>query len=108
VQKNISELLKAKMEAADQKMNEVQGYEANSISNYVNTLLQQGKVEVGYRAQCGATHSTQKVFRQFLKIVKLLQAEGFKVYQENVTHKNAYATNNGGFWNSIVFNLHQS
>lgn len=101
----ISQTLQAKIQHADVKCNEIAGYSANNIQCYIDKLLRDQKVEVGYRGMCGATHSTQKVFREWVKIVKALRKEGYNITEENVTHKNAYATNNGGFYNSIIYSI---
>lgn len=102
---DLGKKLQEKIKLADKKSNEYAGYEANSISKYVEDLISLNPVEVGYRAQCGSTHGTQKTYREFIKVIQALEKEGFEISQERVKHKNAYATNNGGFWQSIIFKL---
>lgn len=102
---DISKNLLIKVKAADQRVNKIVGYEANSISDWVNKLIALEEVEVGYRARCGSAHSTHKAYREFLKIIKIMEKEGCVVLQQPVKHKNAYATINGGFWNSSIFKL---
>lgn len=101
----LSDKIKNKIHSADQKLNVLVGYNANNIENNFNTLFKYGYVEVGYRSSCGSTHPTMKTYREFYKILKILIKEGLEVSEENVTHGNAYATNNGGFWNSTIFKL---
>lgn len=101
----LSDNIKNKIRSADQKMNVIVGYNANNIEKNFDNLFKNAFVEVGYRSSCGSTHSTMKTYREFYKILKLLRKEGFEISEENVIHGNAYATNNGGFWNSIIFTL---
>lgn len=101
----LSNNIKDKIRSADQKLNVLVGYDANNIKNNFDNLFKNGSVEVGYRSSCGSTHSTMKTYREFYKILKLIRKEGFEISEENITHGNAYATNNGGFWNSIIFKL---
>lgn len=99
----ISQKIQDKIDAADAKLNKIAGFCSNNIASYFTCLIQTGSVEVGYRAQCGSTHITQKTFSEFVKIISILKKEGFEIYEERQKHKNGYATNNGGFWNSIVY-----
>jgi|SRR6478609_2264205 len=75
------------------------------LQYFVDTLKITGSVEVGYRATCGSTDRTMKVFREWRKIVKLLNKDGNILEEIEVIHKNRYATNNGGFWNSVIFKI---
>lgn len=101
----ISESTKEKIKLADKKLNLLHCYEANNISKNINDLINNGNVEVGYKSQCGATHVTQKSYREFYKIINLLKKEGYSISEELVKHNNKYATNNGGFWNSVIFKI---
>jgi len=101
----LNDNIKNKIHSADQKLNVLVGYNANNLTTSFNILFKYGSVELGYRSQCGATHSTMKTYREFCKILKLLKKDGFNFEEENVKHGNAYATNNGGFWNSTIFKL---
>lgn len=77
----------------------------NDIEGDLYKLMTGKPVEVGYRAQCGSTHITQKVFASWRLIISQLRKDGFQVSEENITHKNSYATNNQGFWKSVVFKV---
>ena len=101
----ISDKVKQKIAKSDEKVNKIVGWDTNDISKYIDNLLKNKEVEVGYRAQCGSTHFTQKVYREFSSVIATLKKEGINIVEENKTHGNRYATNNGGFWNSIVFKI---
>lgn len=101
----ISEKIKTKIDSADKRLNLLYGYDRNIIVFYIDTIIQNGSYEVGYRSQCGSTHITQKIYREFYKIILLMRKEGFEINEEPVKHGNRYATNNGGFWNSTIFKL---
>lgn len=103
----VSENIKSKVLQFDKNLNKITGYESNELDRCLRCLLVTGCVEVGYRSQCGSTHNTQKVYRDWVKVVKLLKNEGHTIKEEPVTHKNAYATNNGGFWNSTIYTIVQ-
>lgn len=62
-------------------------------------------VEVGYRSTCGCTDQTMKDFEVFFKFVKALNAQGIFVKKTRAKHKNEYASNNGGFWDSYIFKI---
>lgn len=69
-------------------------------------LVAKNKIEVGYRQACGSgKHNTQKLYDKFDKSILKLQNKGYLISKESVKHKNAYATNNGGFWNSYIYRL---
>lgn len=95
----------SKIRRADERQNKIQGWESNNIIGDITKLFEYGFVEVGYRAQCGSIHKSQKSFSEFSKIIKALEKKGVKIEIEIQKHKNAYATNNGGFWNSSVFKI---
>jgi hypothetical protein len=80
-------------------------YLGELITGYLNTLIAKGSVEVGYRESCGPTHITLHTHRAWTKVVSRLRKSGFVIREENVKHKNRYATNNGGFWRSIIYTL---
>lgn len=74
--------------------------------NYETLRLMNGEsVEIGYRSSCGYTDQTMKDFRILRKFLDALKSQGFVVSETVVSHKNAYATNNGGFWNSYIFKI---
>ncbi len=93
------------IEAADAKINAGLGYTSNTLAGWWATLTKTGSVEVGWRECCGTTHMTAKHRAEWLKIVKKLEKGGVRLLVERVKHKNGYATNNGGFWNSEIFRL---
>ena len=68
-------------------------------------LIEGDSIEVGYRSTCGCVDQTMKDFEIFRKFLKALSAQGFTVEETSVKHKNSYATNNGGFWNSCIFKV---
>jgi len=77
------------------------------LAGFINTLVKTGRVEVGWRECCGKTDSTMYQHREWVKIVSMLRKDGVVVNEEQVKHKNAYATNNGGFWNSIIYSVQE-
>lgn len=91
--------------SADAKLNKSAGYEANNLRTFYESLIKGGFVEVGWRESCGATHQTHRTYREWVKLIKKIREEGIIVQEQRRTHGNAYATNNGGFWNSIVYTL---
>ncbi len=97
-----AELLAAKLDA---KLNAIQGYAANSLQGWLSTLLTRGWVEVGCRESCSSTHITMKIWREWVRVVARLKRDGWAVSEEAVKHGNAYAGNNGGFWNSTIFSV---
>ena len=82
--------------------NGISGYKADDILKWSNELLNNGQVNVGYRQCAGGTHSTQKVYRHWMKLVKQLK-KYYKISESPIEHKNAYATSNGGFYNETFF-----
>lgn len=101
----LSQKIQDKIRQADLRMNKIQGWESNDVSSAINNLMHHGSFEVGYRSQCGSTHKSQKTYNEIVRIIALLRKEGFEISEESVKHKNAYATNNGGFWNSTIFTI---
>ena len=95
----INEKIMSKILQADKKLG------VKDLQYFIDVFNKTGSVEVGYRASCGATHITMKVFREWSKIVILMKKEGILIEETQIIHKNRYATNNGGFWNSVVFTL---
>lgn len=74
----------------------------NEVNELVYELLKGETVEVGYRQTCGKSekHSTLIRYELFNNCIKKLSKMGYVIKCESNTHGNAYATNNGGFWNS--------
>lgn len=79
--------------------------EGTALHSEAVKLIQGASVEVGYRSTCGTTHSTLKNFRVFKAFIKALRAQKIEVSETPVSNKNAYATINGGFWNSYIFEI---
>ena len=78
----------------------------NTSLKYESLRLVAGEpVEVGYRSTCGCKDQTMKDFEIFRKFLNSLKAQGISVSEKPINHKNAYATNNGGFWNSYIFKV---
>ena len=102
---NISEKTKLYIISRDDFLNKSAGWQTNDIKTYVNALFEFGRVEVGYRSSCGVTDRTHKVFKEWLKVLKKIRADGVKVREEIQKHGNGYATNNGGVWNSTIYIL---
>lgn len=101
----LNENICKKIHAADTRLKENDNYSSISIESNITMLFLWKSIEVGYRQQAGSTHPTHKMFREWIKIIKLLRKEGFNITETLIKHNNAYATNNGGFWNSSVFKL---
>lgn len=76
---------------------------SKDLERYARNLIEFGMVEVGHRACCGSTHRTQKTHDAWIRVLKKIRKDGFVVKEEVQKHKNAYATNNGGFWNSTIY-----
>ena len=87
------------------KVNVILGYKANYILGHINSINKNGKCIVGYRACCGTMHATQKAFQYWQKSIKEFKKQGINLSTENLKVGNAYATNNGGFWNDVNYYL---
>lgn len=90
---------------ADARASKALGFDATPVSDWLAALRRGERVEVGWRECCGTTHPTAKVRREWLRVVKALRKGGATVAEEPVKHKNGYATNNGGFWNSVIYSM---
>ena len=96
-------------EGRDARINARFGYQSDTLARWYELLCKQGEVEVGWRECCGARSVTAYAYTEWRKVIKRLErAHGIKVTVERVKHKNAYASNNGGFWNSEIFRLPQA
>lgn len=98
----IDEAIGLHIKSINDTCNRISGFKADDILKWSNELLNNGEVKVGYRQSAGTTHRSQKVFRNWLKLVKQLK-KYYKISEEPITHKNAYATSNGGFYNESIF-----
>jgi len=103
-------LLKAKekIEITDKivKLNE----KANAISSMQNEIIEHieklnkdKSIVFGYRASCGSTDRTMKVFRIWSQVLKEFEKQGVFLRSENLTVGNSWATLKGGFWNEIRY-----
>lgn len=93
------------IEDLNQKANDLLGYRANDIKNWLADLQKNGTAIVGYRTACGSTDKTHKVYRIWLKAVKLLSKNGVKLQEENMPVDNKSPTMAGGFWNEIRYSI---
>lgn len=87
----------------DAELNKRIGWDQNNLAAFVRDLKTHGRVEVGWRESCGSTDFTHLIYREWLKVLKLLRKDGMQISEERIKHGNAYATKKGGFWNSIVY-----
>lgn len=81
----------------------IYGYSSNQIKRDFHKLINGESVEVGYRAGCGRTDRTHKIFKEWLKIVKSLRKDGFIIEEKNIIHANKSPTMAQGYWNSIIY-----
>lgn len=79
--------------------------EKTMLRHEVARFIAGDAVEIGYRSTCGCTDQTMKEYEIFRGFLKALNAQGVNVIETPVKHKNAWATNNGGFWNSYIFQV---
>lgn len=99
---------KDKIEITDKilKLNE----KANGISSMQNEIIEsieklnkEKSFVFGYRASCGSTDRTMKVFRIWCQALKEFEKQGVFLRSENLTVGNSYATLKGGFWNEVRY-----
>lgn len=93
---------------ADQRINKIYGWETNEIQSKVNCLKEFGTVEVGWRESCGTCDNTQKVYREWVRLIKRIRKDGIKINEERKSFKNSYATLSGGFWQSVIYSLNKA
>jgi hypothetical protein len=101
----VSEKTKQIIETSKIKEVSIYGYKSTQVENDIENLIEGKSVEVGYRAGCGRIDNTHLVFREWLKIIKSLKKDGFKISETNLTHANKSPTMAQGFWNSIVYKI---
>lgn len=99
--------IKNKIAAYDEKLNKAAGYPANAIQETVERLLVYGSVEVGYRTSTGKADNTLRTYREWMKILRMLQKD-LKIIIEPQKHDNGWATLAGGFWNSNIYRIEES
>jgi hypothetical protein len=95
----------AKIQKLNSSANLLDAWESNDILSSINKLNTYKEVSVGYRAQCGSTHITQKKYRLWLSVLKEIQKQNIIINVENIKQKNAYATTNGGFWFEFKYTM---
>lgn len=101
----LSEKIKIFVARQDHILNKKLGYDSNDLLRYINALLSQGTVEVGWREACGATDTTALTHRAWQKVVKLMEQQGFVITRHRQKHPNGSPTRSGGFWNSIIYSM---
>lgn len=101
----IKEQFKDIIEKSDNKLNKILGWQDDPIRHFVDVLDIKKEVEVGFRSCSGSTDKTQIIYREWVSFIKKLKKNGIKISEESIKHKNAYATNNGGFWNSSIYRI---
>ena len=99
----LPETFSAYIAKEDEALNRRAGYTANELDYLIRTLQRNGRIEVGWRECCGKTDFTMHVHRAWCKVVKKIAKAGIVLTEERVKHKNAYATDHGGFWSSTVY-----
>ena len=75
----------------------------NEIIESIEKLNKEKSFVFGYRASCGSTDRTMKVFRIWCQALKEFEKQGVFLRSENLTVGNSYATNKGGFWNEVRY-----
>jgi hypothetical protein len=75
----------------------------NEIIENIEKLNKEKSFVFGYRASCGTTDRTMKVFRIWSQALKEFEKQGVFLRSENLTVGNSYATLKGGFWNEVRY-----
>lgn len=75
----------------------------NEIIESIEKLNKEKSFVFGYRASCGSTDKTMKVFRIWCQALKEFEKQGVFLRSENLTVGNSYATLKGGFWNEVRY-----
>ena len=75
----------------------------NEIIEHIEKLNKDKSIVFGYRASCGSTDRTMKVFRIWLQVLKEFEKQGIFLRFENLTVGNSWATLKGGFWNEVRY-----
>lgn len=88
------------------KVSKLLGYPTRMLADYLDLLLNHGRVEVGYRATCGGgKHSSFKIYDEWVRVLKALRKAGVVVNEQTQLPPNRYPTNNGGWWNATLYTL---
>ncbi len=75
----------------------------NEIIEHIEKLNKDKSLVFGYRASCGSTDRTMKVFRIWSQALKEFEKQGVFLRSENLTVGNSWATLKGGFWNEVRY-----
>lgn len=75
----------------------------NEIIENIEKLNKDKSFVFGYRASCGSTDTTMKVFRIWSQALKEFEKQGVYLRSENLTVGNSWATLKGGFWNEVRY-----
>lgn len=75
----------------------------NEIIESIEKLNKEKSIVIGYRASCGSTDRTMKVFRIWRQALREFEKQGIFLRSENLQVGNSYATNKGGFWNEVRY-----
>ena len=91
-----------KISKLNEKANAISSMQ-NEIIEHIEKLNKEKSIVFGYRASCGSTDRTMKVFRIWCQALKEFEKQGVFLRSENLTVGNSYATNKGGFWNEVRY-----
>jgi hypothetical protein len=91
-----------KISKLNEKANAISSMQ-NEIIEHIEKLNKEKSIVVGYRASCGSTDRTMKVFRIWSQVLKEFEKQDVFLRSENLTVGNSYATNKGGFWNEVRY-----
>lgn len=73
-------------------------------NDHVREFLENGSTKVGYlQSTKGGEKRGVLVYKAFNKFINKMFENNCLVLQEDIKHKNAYATNNGGFYNEVKY-----
>lgn len=91
-----------KISKLNEKANAISSMQ-NEIIEHIEKLNKEKSIVFGYRASCGSTDRTMKVFRIWCQALKEFEKQGVFLRSENLTVGNSYATLKGGFWNEVRY-----
>ena len=103
VDEMVAQKLLEKAAKLDESLSKKHKRVVTDIERYTKNLIYHGSIEVGYRSSCGKTDHTMYVYREWVKLLKYAARLGVVVDVTQVKHGSAYATNNGGFWDSSIY-----
>ena len=94
----------AKILKLNEKANRISSMQNEIIEN-IEKLNKEKSFVFGYRASCGTTDRTMKVFRIWSEALKEFEKQGVFLRSENLTVGNSWATLKGGFWNEVRYSF---